>query len=491
MRLLTAATTLRITAGDDPSPKGTFGPLLQSPGGAGAHAATSPGRQTLVAGAAAAHARGTGLAQHGGGRGGPATERQRTRGAHPPAPPAGALAPGPHLRQARGGAGAGAGGPRGVSAARRRPGARGLRPPARAGGAGGGAGPAAGRGAGARRSPPARGGAGRQRSRGLRGPERAGVLDRAGRSAPHRPGPGGRHLPPGGARAGLGRRRGHRPAGDQCSRARRGLLGPGGAPGGHLVVLPRHRPPGGGGGRRLLAGPVVVPAVGPHRSPVDLPGLTGQWLRTRSGRVGPGRTRRPAARPCRPPPPAGYGHGQQETRRCRVTTAAQDWLSARVSSTRDIGLRGVLQELVEHLSLATSEAVTLRRLSADRQRLVPVAWFHPDPSARGAIGEIMSHTAELSDAGLWRPVVEERRPARWHLPPGSAPALASEEQARWLQRYPLRAVMGAPVVGGEDLLGGVALLRFGRDAPFTDDDEGMLVYFAERVADVLVLLDVP
>lgn len=174
-----------------------------------------------------------------------------------------------------------------------------------------------------------------------------------------------------------------------------------------------------------------------------------------------------------------------------MTTAAQDWLSARVSSTRDIGLRGVLQELVEHLSLATSEAVTLRRLSADRQRLVPVAWFHPDPSARGAIGEIMSHTAELSDAGLWRPVVQERRPARWHLPPGSAPALASEEQARWLQRYPLRAVMGAPVVGGEDLLGGVALLRFGRDAPFTDDDEGMLVYFAERVADVLVLLDVP
>lgn len=174
-----------------------------------------------------------------------------------------------------------------------------------------------------------------------------------------------------------------------------------------------------------------------------------------------------------------------------MTTAAQDWLSARVTSTRDIGLRGVLQELVEHLSVATSEAVTLRRLSADGQRLVPVAWFHPDPSARGAIGEIMSHTTDLADAGLWRPVVEQRGPARWHLPPGTAPAQASQEQAQWLHRYPLRAVMGAPVLDGEALLGGVALLRFGRDAPFTDGDEDMLVYFAERVADVLVLLDVP
>lgn len=172
-------------------------------------------------------------------------------------------------------------------------------------------------------------------------------------------------------------------------------------------------------------------------------------------------------------------------------TAAEEWLSARVSSTRDIGLRGVLQELVEHLSLASGEAVTLRRLSSDGQRLVPVAWYHPDPVARGSIGEIMGHTTDLADAGLWRPVVERRVPARWHVPAGTVPAEASEEQAHWLHLFPLRAVMGAPVTGEDGvLLGGVALLRFGRDAPFTDVDEDMLVYFAHQVADVLVLLDV-
>ncbi|PWJ48836.1 GAF domain-containing protein [Quadrisphaera granulorum] len=173
------------------------------------------------------------------------------------------------------------------------------------------------------------------------------------------------------------------------------------------------------------------------------------------------------------------------------TTAALDWLAGRVSSTRDIGLRGVLQELVEHLSMASGEAVTLRRLSDDGQRLVPVAWFHPDPNARAAIGKIMSHTTDLSDAGLWRPVVENLRPTRWHLPPGTAAAEATAEQVEWSQRYPLRAVMCAPVLGRDgELLGGAALLRFGRDAAFTDDDEAMLVFFTEQVADLLVLLDV-
>lgn len=175
-----------------------------------------------------------------------------------------------------------------------------------------------------------------------------------------------------------------------------------------------------------------------------------------------------------------------------ISTATRDWLAARVTSTREIGLRSVLQELVEHLSLATAEAVTLRALSADGQRLVPVAWFHPDPTARAAIGEIMSSTAHLSEAGLWRPVVEELRPARWHVPQGTSPSEASAQQAGYLRRFPLRAVMGVPVLGtGTSLLGGTALLRFGRDAPFTDDDEDLLVSFAARVADLLVLLDVP
>jgi len=188
-----------------------------------------------------------------------------------------------------------------------------------------------------------------------------------------------------------------------------------------------------------------------------------------------------------------YVRADGETWGARVrTTAAQQWLTGKLQTTREVGLRAVLQESVEHLSLATAEAVTLRRTSADGQRLVPLAWYHPDPETRKAIGEIMSHTTDLADAGLWGPVVEGLRPARWHVPPGSSPAEASHEQAGWLHRFPLRAVVGAPVLSPTGvLLGGAALLRFGRDSPFSDDEQAVLVRFTERVADLVELLEVP
>ncbi|WP_180357554.1 GAF domain-containing protein [Streptomyces sp. NP160] len=169
----------------------------------------------------------------------------------------------------------------------------------------------------------------------------------------------------------------------------------------------------------------------------------------------------------------------------------RDWLSGRVRSTRDTGLRRVLQELVEQLALASAEAVTLRRLSADGQRLEPVAWYHPDAEVREAIGQVVHRTTAVADSGLWRPVLREHRPVRYHIPVGGRLADAAPVQASHLERFAVRAMMGAPVLASDGgLVGCTAMLRYGFDAPFGDADEALLTQFAAWTADLLELLEV-
>ncbi|MBC3763948.1 GAF domain-containing protein [Quadrisphaera oryzae] len=152
-------------------------------------------------------------------------------------------------------------------------------------------------------------------------------------------------------------------------------------------------------------------------------------------------------------------------------------------------LRHLLQELVERLSLATSEAVSLRRLTQDGRTLLTVAWYHPDPEVREATGRVVSAPGSVEDSGMWRPVVGGRV-VRYHMPAGSLPEQASAAQAVLLARYPLRAIMGAPVRAEDGvLLGGVALIRFARDAPFSDADERILIAFAHQVSRLLALVE--
>jgi GAF domain-containing protein len=142
----------------------------------------------------------------------------------------------------------------------------------------------------------------------------------------------------------------------------------------------------------------------------------------------------------------------------------------------------MLRSMTEDLALATFEAVTLRVLSCDREWLQPVAAYHPDPLLRERMTEVMASTAQAANSGLWQRVLAEQQPARWHIPPGHIPPDASPEQAEFLRRWPLRAVVAAPLLarGRGELIGGVSLVRYVRDVPFTDADEALLVEFARR-----------
>lgn len=162
---------------------------------------------------------------------------------------------------------------------------------------------------------------------------------------------------------------------------------------------------------------------------------------------------------------------------------ARAWLLSRIDRRYTRAIAGLLAGLAEDLSLATADAVTIRRLSPDGRSLHHVAAYHPDREMRAAMAGVMDRTAQAVDSGLWRPIIAERRIIRWHIRDGSAPAEASPSQRQYLSRYPVRAVMGGPVITTDGrLLGGISLVRFVVDRPFTDGDEVLLADAARRAA---------
>lgn len=165
-------------------------------------------------------------------------------------------------------------------------------------------------------------------------------------------------------------------------------------------------------------------------------------------------------------------------------SAAREWLLGRVDRRCADWSLGLLRRLTEDLAMATSDAVTLRRLSGDGRSLLPVAAYHPDPEIRAALLAHMAESAEVTALTAWWSVITERRVRRWHVPPGRAlPAEAAPGQADHLRRFPVRAVLFAPLITpDEDLVGGVTLVRYAVDRPFTDAEERLLVDFAARAA---------
>lgn len=165
------------------------------------------------------------------------------------------------------------------------------------------------------------------------------------------------------------------------------------------------------------------------------------------------------------------------------------WLEDRVDRRVAACLDDALAAAVELLASATGDAASLRALSADGRSLLPVAAHHPDPVVNAAMLEVMERSTQPADSGLWRPVVEHRRPRRYEVEPTKPPPQASAQQREFILRFPVRAVLGVPVLDGEQVLGGVALVRYTDTRPFTDADEGLAAATALRVAPLLAARD--
>lgn len=168
---------------------------------------------------------------------------------------------------------------------------------------------------------------------------------------------------------------------------------------------------------------------------------------------------------------------------------AHAWVRARADRTVLGAADTLLGTLAAHLSTATGDAVTVRALSPDGRLLLPVAAHDVDADRREAMGRLMTMTASV-DEGLWRPVIQQRAPRRWQIPAAEPPGEASPEQRDFMARYPVRAVLGAPLLVGDDLVGGVSLVRFSVTTPFTVGDEDLVVDLAVELAAVVRLRSV-
>ena len=168
---------------------------------------------------------------------------------------------------------------------------------------------------------------------------------------------------------------------------------------------------------------------------------------------------------------------RRATERLRALAAASRSFAAATPDQETI-----LRAVAEHVAEATGDACTVRLISEDGLRLWPVAAHHPDPALRSAIWEVVRDTADRTDSGVWRPVVEEGRTVRMDVPPGAIPPGASEAQAEFIRRHPMSGILGAPLVARGRLLGGVSLVRYGRAEAYEEEDERFLRDLADRAA---------
>ncbi|MFC3961557.1 GAF domain-containing protein [Nocardia jiangsuensis] len=160
----------------------------------------------------------------------------------------------------------------------------------------------------------------------------------------------------------------------------------------------------------------------------------------------------------------------------------RQWLSHRADRRCTTAIDMLLRTMTEDLAVAVGEAVTVRELSADGLLLTPLAAHHVDPERGRAMATMMQATVDKADRGLWGPVIEQRRPVRWWMRPGDAPAEASPQQATFLAHNPIRAILGVPLLWDELVLGGLSIVRYSVDRPFDGGDEALAVAAAERIA---------
>lgn len=142
--------------------------------------------------------------------------------------------------------------------------------------------------------------------------------------------------------------------------------------------------------------------------------------------------------------------------------------------------------MVEDVSVATADAVTIRMLTVDGTQLVRVGAYHPDPQTAAAIASVMAGTADAR-SGLWGDVITHRRSRRWHVDPVEPPREASTAQEEFIGRFEVRAVLGVPLLDQGVVVGGLSLFRIGVDRPYTDEEQELAEVCAALIAPVVGL----
>jgi len=135
-----------------------------------------------------------------------------------------------------------------------------------------------------------------------------------------------------------------------------------------------------------------------------------------------------------------------------------------------------LQTIAEQVATITGDACIVRLLANDATALRTVASSHPDPLRREALQALGQATTPPTDPGFWQSVLAERHTIRLTAEPPEATAEVSSAE------HCICGVIGAPLLSGGQLLGGIALVRYGVGPHYSAEDEDFFRDVADRAA---------
>ena len=144
-----------------------------------------------------------------------------------------------------------------------------------------------------------------------------------------------------------------------------------------------------------------------------------------------------------------------------------------------LDLPSLLDTTARSLASIGRGGCSIRLLSDDGTRLVPVAVHHADPKVLASLLRSLGTPEEIS-VGCWGPLVRERRPVRVLARPGAVPPGMSPWQIELIERYGAIALLGLPLLSRDALLGALIVGRF--VDPFDEDEEDAYRDAAQRIA---------
>ena len=145
-------------------------------------------------------------------------------------------------------------------------------------------------------------------------------------------------------------------------------------------------------------------------------------------------------------------------------------------------MEALLSLVAEHISRATGDFCAVVLMSADGQRIEPVAAFHPDPEVVRDASVFIGASMELDKAGPWKTVLGERRPQVIQIDPDHLPPNIAPHQALHIQKWRIREAVMVPMVAQDTVVGGLNLNRMEGATALAPADIDLLESLASRAA---------
>jgi PAS domain S-box-containing protein len=169
--------------------------------------------------------------------------------------------------------------------------------------------------------------------------------------------------------------------------------------------------------------------------------------------------------------------GDGDSGRLAAIAAASEAFSEAVPD-----MEALLAIVAEQISRATGDFCSVVLLSSDGERIEPVAAYHPDPRVVQDASALLGVPIELSAAGPWKTVLNERRPVVISIDPDHLPANIAPHQARHIKKWRIREAAMIPMVAQGVVVGGLNLNRMEGSVPLGEDELKLLESLATRAA---------